>query len=76
MGELRELIFTQISEVNDFVPTMLLLGAKFKSIESFLKFFKTVEEALEKQGMGAQDNFKKCLEIKIPDFLSRLVSNV
>lgn len=75
MQELRELIFHQISEVNDFVPTMLLLGAKFESIESFVKFFEIVEEALQNQGKKAQDSFKVCLELKYPDFLRRLVRN-
>ena len=73
-GELRELIFHQMSEVSDFVPTMLLMGSKFQ-IDNFMILFEIVEEALRKQqGSGAQDKFKMCLELKLPDFLSRLVS--
>lgn len=64
-----------MSEVSDFVPTMLLMGSKFQ-IDSFMMLFEIVEEALRKQqgNENAHDKFKKCLELKIPDFLSRLVS--
>lgn len=74
--ELRELIFEQVSsnELNEFVATVILLGTKFQSINTFLKFLGVVEDALEREGSDAYSHFKRYLELKIPTFYDLLVS--
>lgn len=74
--ELKELIFEQVSskELSEFVATIILLGTKFRSIDTFFKFLGVVEEALDRQGNDAHVNFKRYLEMKIPTFYDLLVS--
>ena len=75
IDDMRKLFHESTSNnINQTVATIILLGTKFKSINTFLNLLTVIEEVVLSQGSELFANFKALLEVNVLNWFDLMVS--